>query len=551
MTQAAEPNDGAGETPGPPEGDGRPAAGSARVPIPRPADSAQPSPSVQPVVPVVPVQPGRASVPVPGRAAVPAPQSAIVPGRATVPAPQAPVVPPTSAPGRAAVPPPVPAALNAPVTALPHQPSAPGRASVPASAPTTYQSGQNDVPKKGRKGRRLAVVLVAVLLLVALLGSGAAVQLTRDLPNASLTTGIATTIKIPGTLPKIPWPAQGSAELMIEGLGRIGGSGGKSAQPIGSVAKVMTAYVILKDHPLQGDDEGPTLTVTAADVADYQSRIPSGQSLVAVQEGEQLSERDALEALMLPSANNIAHQLAVWGGGDVDGFLTKMNAAADELGMTDTEYTDPSGFLPTTISTASDQVKLARAVLKFDVFAEIVELREAQIPVAGKILNYNALLGVDGVFGIKTGSTDQAGGNLVFAARLKAGSRDLVIVGAVFNQPGANTPEQLAAVNKVVRKLLASVRSTVKEYELLAAKPVGQVETAWGASTTVTPASALKVVGWPGLAVKVKTTTTTPGPRVTAGETVGEVQASGVRVPLRADAATSEPSLWWKLTRKP
>ncbi len=196
-------------------------------------------------------------------------------------------------------------------------------------------------------------------------------------------------------------------------------------------------------------------------------------------------------------------------------------------------------------------MKLGRAVLKFDVFADIVELENAQIPVVGTIKNYNDLLGVDGVFGIKTGSTTQAGGNLLFASRLKVGSKSLVVVGAVFNQPGAHTPEQLAAVNKVVRSLLASVRKTVKEYELLAAKPVGSVSTEWGATSTVTPVSALKVVGWPGLAVKVTTKTTEPGALVTAGQSMGEVQASGVRVELRADTATSEPSLWWKLTRKP
>ncbi|WP_436530635.1 D-alanyl-D-alanine carboxypeptidase family protein [Actinoplanes sp. HUAS TT8] len=425
---------------------------------------------------------------------------------------------------------------------MPPQPQAPG--------PTTYGGGgQTVTPKKGRT--KLVAIVVAILLIVGVLGGGAAVQLTRDLPNATLSTTVAATLKIPGALPKLPWPAQGSAELMIEGLGRIGGSGGRSTEPIGSVAKVMTAYVILKNHPLEGDDEGPDLTVTAADVADYNSRIPSGQSLVKVVAGEKLTERDALEALMLPSANNIAHQLAIWDADTLDGFLEKMNAAADELGMTDTEYTDPSGFLPSTTSTAADQVKLARAALKFDAFAEIVELRDAQIPVVGKIQNYNALLGVDGVFGIKTGSTDQAGGNLVFAARQKVGAKTLVIVGAVFNQPGANTPEQLAAVNKVVRALLASVRKTVKEYQLLAADPVGSVKTAWGATSQVSPASALKVIGWPGLAVKVTTTTTKPGPLVSAGQAVGEVQASGVRVELRADSATSEPSLWWKLTRKP
>ncbi|MDY7084420.1 MAG: D-alanyl-D-alanine carboxypeptidase [Actinomycetota bacterium] len=409
--------------------------------------------------------------------------------------------------------------------------------------PDTY----GKTPGRGRG--RLVAVLVAVALLVVLLGGGSAVQLTRDLPAATLATNVAATMKIPGTAPRLPWPDSGSAELMIEGLGRLGGSSSETVAPIGSVAKVMTAYVILKNHPLEGDEEGPSLTVTAADVADYKARIASNQSLVPVRVGQKLTERDAIEALMLPSANNIAHQLAIWDAGSEDAFVGKMNAAAAELGMADTTYTDPSGYLPTTVSTASDQVKLGRAALRMEVFAEIVALESARIPVTGKIRNYNDLLGVEGVSGIKTGSTDEAGGNLLFSARLTVGGRKLTIVGAVFNQPGLHTPEQLANVNREVRALLKAVRQTVKQHTLLPAEPVGEVRTAWGSTSTVRPSTPLQVVGWPGMTVPLKAGTTAPGATVTAGQVVGSVEASGVRVDLRADEATTGPSVWWRLTR--
>jgi D-alanyl-D-alanine carboxypeptidase (penicillin-binding protein 5/6) len=78
---------------------------------------------------------------------------------------------------------------------------------------------------------------------------------------------------------------------------------------------------------------------------------------------------------------------------------------------------------------------------------------------------------------------------------------------------------------------------------------VGEVRTAWGESTPVRPATPLKVVGWPGLSVPLKVTTTAPGASVAAGQPVGTVQASGVRVDLRADGATADPSVWWRLTR--
>ena len=400
--------------------------------------------------------------------------------------------------------------------------------------------------------RRRAVLLAAVLVVVAL-GSGAVVQSRRALPAARLTATVAGTLRIPGSALSLPWPSTGSAELMIDGLGRLGGSRATTPAPIGSVAKVMTAYLVLKSHPLTAGQDGPEITVTAADVADYQQRIPSGQALVPVRAGETMTERDALEALLLPSANNIAHMLAVWVSGDADTFTTRMNQTATQLGMTGSQYTDPSGLLPSTVSTPADQVILARAALKLPVFADIVALHSARIPVAGTVSNYNDLLGVDGVFGIKTGSTSQAGGNLVFAAHLTVGGTTLTVVGAVFNQPGTSTPDQLAKVNAIVRRLLTAVRKAVKEYTILAAKPVGQITTAWGDTVTVSPAAELRVIGWPGLAVPVKVTQTAPGAEVTKGQVVGSVEArpgsATTLVPLRADGATAGPSLWWILSR--
>jgi len=455
-----------------------------------------------------------------------------------------------------------------PSPSIARPPSAAGKASVPvapppagpfsspAAGPSTPQPQPQPQPSQSpsrprSRKRLLLTVLLPAILLIALASSGVAVQLNRALPAATLTTTVATTLRIPGNLPTLPWPKSGSAELMVEGLGRIGGSGDNDPEAIGSVAKVMTAYLILKSHPLGGEQEGPTITVTAADVSDYQSRIPAGQSLVPVAAGEKITERQALVALLIPSANNVAHMLGAWDAGSADAFVTKMNDAAQELGMKNTHYTDPSGFLPSTVSTAADQVLLGRAAIKDPVLAGIVDQESATIPVAGKVTNHNTLLGEQGVFGIKTGSTGEAGGNLLFAAHLQAGGKTLTLVGAVFNQPGAHTPEQLAQVNRVVRKLLTAARAAVKEYTLLADQPSGEVRTAWGATATISPTAPLKVIGWPGLSVKVDTTRRTPSAEVTAGQVVGTIQAASVRVDLATDAATAPPGLWWKLTRRP
>ena len=99
-----------------------------------------------------------------------------------------------------------------------------------------------------------------------------------------------------------------------------------------------------------------------------------------VSAGEQLSERDLLLALMLPSANNIAETLALRVSGSRDAFIAGLNAEASALGMASTHFADPSGYNPATVSTPGDLVKLARAALAVPALAAVVAARSATLP---------------------------------------------------------------------------------------------------------------------------------------------------------------------------
>ena len=147
----------------------------------------------------------------------------------------------------------------------------------------------------------------------------------------------------------------------------------------------MTAYLVLRDHPLGPGEDGPTITLTAADVADTDRRRGRQESVVPVADGEQLTERQALQALLLPSANNIAAVLARWDAGSDDRFVARMNATARSLGMTHTRYTDPSGYDDATVSTAADQVRIVDRAMRLPVFASIVATPSATLPVAGTV----------------------------------------------------------------------------------------------------------------------------------------------------------------------
>src|SRR5204863_7927683 len=212
--------------------------------------------------------------------------------------------------------------------------------------------------------------------------------------------------------------------------------------PIASLAKVMTAYLVLHDHPLGAGEDGPTITLTEDDVADTDRRRGREESVVSIVAGEQLTERQALQALLLPSANNIAAVLARWDSGSSARFVAEMNATARLLGMTRTRYTDPSGYDDATVSTATDQVRIADRAMRLRVFASIVATPSATLPVAGTVHNTDTLLGHDGFVGVKTGSDDAAGGCFAFRAIRWIDGKRTTITGVVLGQPGH---DQIAA----------------------------------------------------------------------------------------------------------
>nr|WP_229897784.1 serine hydrolase [Streptomyces finlayi] len=238
----------------------------------------------------------------------------------------------------------------------------------------------------------------------------------------------------------LPWPGEGQAAVAVERIGDIGGTGPRRAVPIASVTKVMTAYVILKDHPLRGGQDGPTVEVDAQAAAESHSL---SESTAAVVEGQRLSQRKLLELMLLPSANNVARLLARWDAGSEARFVAKMNAAAARLGMTDTTYTGASGIEATTLSTAADQLKLAREAMKDPALRATVALRSTVVPGRTEpVRNTNELLARPGVIGLKTGSSTPAGGNLMWAAEVPEGTKRRLVYGVVLGQRAGTTPAE-------------------------------------------------------------------------------------------------------------
>jgi serine-type D-Ala-D-Ala carboxypeptidase (penicillin-binding protein 5/6) len=301
---------------------------------------------------------------------------------------------------------------------------------------------------------------------------------------------------VPGKAPKMPWPHTGEAGISLVGAGVLGVSGKQTPAPTASMAKAMTAYIVLKDHPLKGGQSGPTIHVTHAEAAAVGLDIRQDQQVLHVRSGEALTEKQAMDALMLKSANNVARILARWDAGSIPAFLTKMNANAKALGMTSTHYTDPSGWTATTLSTTKDQMQLAEVAMKRSDFARVVGTKSAVVPIDGRIANVNPLLGHDGIVGIKTGSMSAAGGCLMFAAKHTVAHRTVTIVGTVMGQRNSNIGDlhQAFASSK---SLVEAMQRIVGAHQVIKAGQV--VATVPGSSRHLVATKSVSVVGWSGM----------------------------------------------------
>ncbi|GAA3499870.1 D-alanyl-D-alanine carboxypeptidase [Streptomyces prasinosporus] len=398
--------------------------------------------------------------------------------------------------------------------------------------------------------RRVKIWTPLVLLLVIVF---AVVQNMRPLPAPTLELTARDGYTFEGGKVDIPWPADGQAALDVQGIGTFGSSGEQKPVPIASVAKVMTAYLILRDHPLESGAEGPMLKID--ELAEKQS--DAGQeSTVTVTAGDEISQREAIEAILIASANNVARLLARWDAGSEKAFVEKMNAAAKDLGMSNTTYTDPSGLNDTTVSTAVDQVKLAKAAMKQPAFREVAAMMSYDDYKGRNWPNWNQLVGSNGVVGIKTGTTTSALGNLVFAAKKEVGGETRTIVGAVVRQPaGGKDNTILSAALTSGDRLIRAAQGALESATILKkGDVVGYVDDGLGGRTPVAVTEDVKAIGWAGLSVRLTFAADEVPHRAKAGTkvgtlTVGDGTSSAVKVPVALQQDLVEPGFTDKLTR--
>jgi D-alanyl-D-alanine carboxypeptidase (penicillin-binding protein 5/6) len=292
------------------------------------------------------------------------------------------------------------------------------------------------------------------------------------------------------------------------------------------------------------------VAITPADVASYDAAVAGKESAVKVAPGESITERQMLDALLVGSADNISSVLANWDAGNEPAFVAKMNASAGALGMPATHYVDLNGLNAATVSNANDQLALAQVAMANPTFAAIVRQPEVTLPVAGRVFNFNRLAGKDGIIGVKTGNTNAAGSNWVFAADRMVADQHVTVVGVVLGQPGPSAPQPALDAGKALLDAAGAALTSVTVVP--AGQPAARVTAAWvSGAVPASTAAPVSFLGWPGMQVQAQFQPRQVGSSFPVGTVVGKltVRSNGQvhQVPVRATSALPGPSLQWRL----
>jgi len=379
------------------------------------------------------------------------------------------------------------------------------------------------------------------LLVLSVLGGYGYWALTKPLPLL-MPAQASQQILIPAAGSKLAWPAS-QAAVGILGTDVLETHGNQTPAPIASVAKVITCLVVLDKKPLKAGQTGPVITLTPADVALYKNTMAQDGSLVSVVAGEQITQYQMLQAIMLPSANNMADSLAIWAFGSLANYTTTANAFLAEHGLSETKVgVDASGLSPTTTSTATDLVKLGELAMQEPVLAEVVGQSTATgIPQTAFVKNVNSLLGTANIVGIKTGNTEQAGGVFLSASRLIIENKPTIIVTAVVGSP---------TLFVALKDSLTLVKSAQTNFEVVTVvdkyQEVGRYAVPWGGSIATITEEEAGVSTWNGSKYSTQVNLRPVKVGSTAAGSIPITNQPPVKVRLAYKAAP--PSAWWRLS---
>jgi D-alanyl-D-alanine carboxypeptidase (penicillin-binding protein 5/6) len=400
---------------------------------------------------------------------------------------------------------------------------------------------RQETPRYGLR-RFVAILSVSLILLI---GVGVPLSIVAPVPSAH--ADVVADLQS-ATQPAAPvLPSFGSSAIAAVGLdGVLAKSGPQTPRQMASVTKIVTTLVVLEAKPLQPGEPGPTITFTQKDVQILSDVVAQNGSWQPVQAGWKVSERAAIETMLIPSANNYAESLAIWAYGSVPKYVAAARAFLRAHHLNGMSIVDTNGLSAGDTSTPTDLVALGELALRNPIVAAVVQKSSADEPNVGTLSNTNELLGHHGVNGIKTGTYDMVKANLLFSAKVTVGTRTVQLVGVILGAKDhrtldARVPALLASVTKGLHDLTLAKRGQAFATYTTNWGPVGKAVAAKDVSRLVYGRASMtrEAAVWP----------ITGGRK---GERVGSVGyvLNGKRISIRLvlDRDVLAAPVWWRLT---
>ena len=230
----------------------------------------------------------------------------------------------------------------------------------------------------------------------------------------------------------------------------------RTAMPIASVTKLMTAYVTLESRA----DLNEKITIRRQKI----------EGSPVLKDGMIVTRNELLHLALISSDNLAAKMLAVAHPQGYDSFIAEMNATAQRLGMKDTSYIEPTGLLPNT-STAWDLHLLNTAVSKYSIFRDAAMSKTSNQEAQNKkglwqrlvIRNTNAFAGEYDIKVGKTGFTNPAGWCISMMIKHQGQEFDLIVLGS----PTKKVRNDLVAVKLKNHMNWITANAVIKKIDLL------------------------------------------------------------------------------------
>ena len=403
------------------------------------------------------------------------------------------------------------------------------------------------------RARTRAIVTVGALTLALLLGAGGYVAVAANAQAPTPTVELSDDVTAPFTADTAGAQALVDAHALPTAIGwshtNEVWTNDDTAYPLGSITKLITILVAMDHKPLEAGADGETYTWTAADAARTDEYLAVDGVAYSIPVGTELTQRQMLQFIFLPSANDFAYAYALWVFGSNEAFLGALEEWKVKHDLTSISFVEPTGMEMEDQASAADLVRVAQLALDNPAIREFNGTVTAEMPWGvGTIENSNPLLGVmPGVIGTKTGTLHAFGYNLIASQEADAAGRPVTKISVTLGRPSA---ADRAASG---RNVLTAMDELPQQVELVTAgEEVGTATTADGVRVALHTADSVAAVMLPGEDASYELDVDFgEASEAEAGSEVGVLRVSSPsgahEVPVVTADAVSEPDLAWRL----